>query len=112
MENNTESSGRKVILGKHAPEAAGLTPAAAVAPVDGSLGFIERRRFPRPLPAPVVTEKNSDSIWAEFDDVVPYKKEAVPAPVTPPKAVDNQDPAWLDTILDNGLADRRLDKDI
>ena len=108
MANHGESFNRIIITGK-APAG---TKAGGAAAGGESLGFVERRRVPRPLPAPEVIEKNSDSIWAEFESVVPYNKANQSAPAPKPKSTDKPEPLWLDTIVDNGLADTNFDKDL
>ena len=37
------------------------------------LGLTERRRSVRPLPVPLVVERHSDSVWAEFQALIAKK---------------------------------------
>ena len=42
-------------------------------PPSNELGITERRRSVRPLPVPLVVERQSDSVWAEFQALLAKK---------------------------------------
>ena len=51
-----------------------------------------------PAPVPTGVEKNTDSVWAEFESVVPEKYTPQPDPVT-------RDEDWVDTLSQNDFVD-------
>ncbi len=58
----------------------------------------DTRDLQHPDPVPVGSEKNSDSIWAEFDSMVQQK-------VATPAEADNRDEDWIDTLSQNEFED-------
>jgi hypothetical protein len=51
-----------------------------------------------PAPVPTGVEKNTDSVWAEFESVVPEEYTPQPDPVT-------RDEDWVDTLSQNDFVD-------
>ncbi len=63
----------------------------------------EFRELHHPASVPAGIEKNSDSIWAEFESVVPDRSTPLPASET-------QDDDWVDTLSHNEFADTVRDE--
>ena len=63
-----------------------------------SAAQVELRELHRPASVPDGVEKNTDSVWAEFESVVPEKFTPSPESVM-------QDDGWVDTLTPSDFVD-------